>query len=168
MDRTQAAEIVKVIEAAMGGAQELTIKRMELVNGMVLGFHTNIDGRDTVGAIEFTMLDGRKYFLFFVPWRLDERYYLVLHVQGIKEALIGTTEVQEKVVHWRYKPSKRDGRNGERKQRFVEEYGSLMVSMHVPQVASEVEDFLKELVEVARVRIHADGLSNPVLCHGRS
>lgn len=168
MDRTQAAEFVKVIEAAMGFAQEITIKRMELVDGMVLGFDTNIDGRDAVGAFEFTMLDGQKYFLFFVPWRLDERYYLVLHVQGILNALIGTAEVHGKVVHWRYKPSKRDGRNEERKQRFVAEYGSLMASMHVPQIASEVEDFLKELVEVAQVRIHAEGLSNPVSCHGRS
>ena len=83
-------------------------------------------------------------------------------------ALIGTAEVHGKVVHWRYKPSKRDGRNEERKQRFVAEYGSLMASMHVPQIASEVEDFLKELVEVAQVRIHAEGLSNPVSCHGRS
>ena len=42
MDRTQAAEIVKVIEAAIGVAQELTIKHMELVDGMVLGFDTKL------------------------------------------------------------------------------------------------------------------------------
>ena len=74
---------------------------------------------------------------------------------------IGTTDVREKVVNWRYKPTKRDGRNGERRQRFAEDYGSLNVSIHVPQVVSDVEDFLKELVKVARVRIRAEELPNP-------
>ena len=156
MERMQAEEIVQVIESAMELGSPLTITKIDLVDGMVVGFHQFIDSRDTVGAFESETSDKQKYYLFFVPWYLDERYSLVLHAHGFKEALIGANDVRDQVIHWRYKPAKQDGRNGERRNKFIEEYLSLKAEIRVPQVAAEVEGFLNELFKIARARIQAE------------
>ena len=156
MDRGQAEEIVQVIEAAMKLDSSLTITKMNLVDNRVVGFHQFIDSRDTVGAFEIEASDKQIYYLFFVPWYLDERYSLVLHAHGFKEALIGANDVRDQVIHWRYKPAKQDGRNGERRNKFIEEYLSLKAEIRVPQVAAEVEGFLNELFKIARARIQAE------------
>ena len=156
MDRTQAEEIVQVIEAARELDSPLTITKMDLVDGMVVGFHPFIDSRDTVGAFEIEAADRQKYYLFFVPWYLDERYSLVLHAQGVKQALIGATDVRDQVLHWRYKPSKQDGRNEERRNKFIEEYLSIKAELCVPKVAAEVEGFLNEVFKIARARMQAE------------
>ena len=156
MDRTQAEDIVKVIEAAMELDNPLTITKMDLVDGMVVGFHQFIDSRDTVGAFEFEGSDNQKFYLFFVPWHLDERYSLVLHAKGFKEALIGATDVSKNVIHWRYKPTKQDGRNEERRKKFIEENLNIKAEICVPKVAEDVEGFLQELFRIARARIQAE------------
>ena len=156
MDRMQAEKIVQVIEAAMELGSPLTITKMELVDGMVVGFHQFIDSRDTVGAFEIEAADRQKYYLFFVPWYLDERYSLVLHAHGFKEALIGAADIRDQVIHWRYKPAKQDGRNEERRNKFIEEYLSIKAEIHIPQRAAEVEGFLNELFKIARARIQAE------------
>ena len=156
MDRGQAEEIVQVIEAARELDSSLIITKMDLVDGRVVGFHPFIDSRDTVGAFEIEAADRKKYYLFFVPWYLDERYSLVLHAQGVKQALIGATDVRDQVLHWRYKPSKQDGRNEERRNKFIEEYLDIKAELRVPQVAAEVEEFLNELFKIARARMQAE------------
>ena len=156
MERLQAEEIVNLIEAAMELDSPLTITKMDLVDGMVVGFHQFIDSRDTVGAFEIETSDKQKYYLFFVPWYLDERYSLVLHARGVKEAIIGATDVRDKIIHWRYKPAKQDGRNEERRNKFTEKYLSIKAEVRVPQVAAEVEGFLNELLKIAWARIHAE------------
>ena len=155
MDRMQAEKIVQVIEAAMELGSQLTITKMNLVDNRVVGFHQFINSRDTVGAFEIEASDKQKYYLFFVPWYLDERYSLVLHALGFKEALIGANDVRDQVIHWRYKPTKQDGRNEERRHKFIEEYLSIKAELRVPQVASEVEEFLNELFKIARARMQA-------------
>ena len=155
MDRRQAEEIVQVIEAARELDSPLTIAKMDLVDGMVVDFHPFIDSRDTVGAFEIEV-ERQKYYLFFVPWYLDERYSFVLHAQGVKQALIGATDVRDQVLHWRYKPAKQDGRNEERRNKFIEEYLSIKAEIRVPKVAAEVEGFLNELFKIARARMQAE------------
>ena len=59
-------------------------------------------------------------------------------------------------MHWRYKPAKQDGRNEERRNKFIEEYLSIKAEVRVPQVAAEVEGFLNELLKIARARIQAE------------
>lgn len=156
MERSQATEIANLIEASMELDSSLTISKMGLINGQVEGFHPFINGRDTVGAFEIKGPDNQQYYLFFVPWYLDERYSLVLHARGVKEALIGAVDIRDKVIHWKYKPMKRDGRNEERRGKFMEEYLNINAEIRVPQVVPDVEGFLCELFKVAQARIKAE------------
>ena len=81
---------------------------------------------------------------------MDERYLLVLHARGVKEALIGAADIRDIVI------MKRDGRNEERRGKFMEEYLNINAEIRVPQVVSDVEGLLCELFKVAQARIKAE------------
>lgn len=62
------------------------------------------------------------------------------------------------MLTWRYSPSKRDGRNEERKAYFVEAFLTDEVQISVPSHAKDVDDFIDELFSLANSRVKADEL----------
>ena len=59
----------------------------------------------------------------------------------------------------RYSPSKRDGKNEERRTRFISMYGSLQTRISLPSGDISMDDFLRDLLNLADFRKTADDLS---------
>ena len=106
--------------------------------------------------------DGLFYMLI-CNWRRTQNYYLVIFGKFPADAnYCILSEVHKTDTHelfWRYSPSKRDGKNEERRARFTSMYGSLHVRISLPGGDISVDDFLRDFLNLADFRKTADDLS---------
>lgn len=77
-------------------------------------------------------------------------------------------EILEKILskelfEYRQKPTKQDGLNEKRKERFVEMNGDLNFELSYPQSANDVRLFLSELQNLALMKVKADNLDDQIL-----
>ena len=106
------------------------------------------------------------YYVVICNWRRTENYYLVLFGKfpgdGKFRILSELHNTDTNEVFWRYSPRKGDGRNDERRKRFITMYGSLQTRTSLPSGDISLDDFLRDLLNLADFRKTADDLSAAV------
>lgn len=126
------------------------------------GFHQWADDRPCEGAFLFKDKSEAGYWILFLEWRHHDNFYLVIFPEPksgpIAEIHRLTVNKNESVLHWRYCPSKRDGKNDDRKAYFTEAFLSTDVQISVPESGYDVDDFIGELFSLASSRAKADNL----------
>jgi hypothetical protein len=133
--------------------------------GELSGFHLWANDRPCLGAFFVSGADNRKYWVLIVDWHRDENFYAVLYTEDHKKSpiaevhkLITTGDGDE--LHWNYSPAKQDGRNPERKARFIEIAGSSSCTLSLPNSFVSLDDFLQDLFTLGNFRVSADDLSS--------
>lgn len=101
------------------------------------------------------------YWLTTTNWsgKRPEDYYLIVYnkEQGMK-ILCEIHKYKDEHIFWRYSPTKKDGKNNERKDRFFKMYGSSEVCIFLPSSTISVDEFLLDILRVAEIRKKADDL----------
>lgn len=139
MKRATAKQIAKLCPTASGlGYTVEPISKQEIRS-------FDFDEKESDGA--FRVSDGRTtLLLLFVDWRYGNNFYVVAaDLRGSPLVEIHEATPDQRTLTWTYQPSKRDGRNAERRQQFLEHFGALTVHIAVPTNASEILEFLDEL-----------------------
>lgn len=126
------------------------------------GFHQWADDLPCEGAFLLKDKSGTGYWILFIDWHGDNNFYLVIFPESksgpIAEIHRLTVNNNQAVLHWRYSPIKRDGKNDERKAYFTEAFLSTEVQISVPETRHDVDDFIGELFSLASSRAKADSL----------
>ncbi|MCX7205602.1 MAG: HNH endonuclease [Proteobacteria bacterium] len=162
MDRKYAKEISQLLASATNAAGS-KYKLKEYINRKKLaGFHHWADARPCEGAYLFADQADNGLWVLLLDWREQDNFYVVLFPESksgpVAEIHRLTVKSGEEVLHWRYSPSKRDGKNEERKAYFVEAFLSDNVQISVPKNLDDVDDFIEELFSLASSRAKADEL----------
>ena len=121
-------------------------------------------GLDVLKALRIHDISNEKrYRLLFSNWRADEKYYMNI-LDDKKELYLAEffEQVNESEISWKYRPSKRDNRNPERRRRFEEFYGSCDVNISLPVDGISVTEFLTDLFHVIEVRQISHDLNSDV------
>ncbi len=150
-------------ETIKSNSNSYRINEMEYINGRFKNFADQwINYKDIRGAFEIVN-EHRTYYIFLVDWYLDNRYTLVVHAKDVEGALFGSykyTDLQEidgyKYLYWRYKPTKRDGRNKERCSLFENEYSKITIHIKLPESSNDIEEFINELLKIVDIRIKVE------------
>jgi hypothetical protein len=102
-----------------------------------------------------------------VNWKpnFEDQWAVVLFDEGEQAILEAFTHVSEELVvpefRWAYQPRKRDGRNEERKARFVEALGETTIRLPVPVSAEQLTGFIDAATRIADTRRHAQARGVP-------
>jgi len=127
------------------------------------GFHEWVDSKDLVAAFLVKNEMGMAYYLLLIDWQERNNFYLVIYPQDKSGPLaeIHKTEEISGVInlYWRYQPTKRDGKNQERKNYFNKYFLTTEVRIEIPNSEVDVESFLDEVFSLTNNRIKADELS---------
>lgn len=131
-------------------------------SGNLTNFHQWADGKPCEGAFLFTDQQTVGIWILLIDWKEDGNFYVVLfplsRVGPVAEIHETHGEGEEISLSWKYSPTKRDGRNLERKQYFIEALLSDVVTISIPFGSDEVDDFIGELFTLATSRQKADSL----------
>lgn len=126
-------------------------------------FHPWADGKNFIGGFLIHADSGTNMWLLLINWRKDE-YYIVLYPEDkscpIAELHKSIKDGNHDCLQWTYSPTKRDGKNSERKKYFKKYFLSLDVTISIPSAIHEVSDFLNELLCLAENRVKADSLDS--------
>lgn len=162
MDRSEAKKISRLLASAAESLGATYSLKKNLKGKSLDGFHQWVDGRPCEGAYFFADHEGDGLWILFIDWRIQGSFYLILFPESRSTPLAEihrlTIENGEKLLHWRYSPSKRDGRNDERRSYFVDAFLSDHVKISVPEDVADVSDFVEELFSLATSRKKADEL----------
>ena len=127
-------------------------------------FHVWANDKDCVGAFRIAS-DRSELVLLFIQWNLNHpsRFTLAILNANLSRILAEMHDVTENKLHWRYSPTKHDKRNSVRKERFANHATQAglpvvnsQVEIPVPQVASDVEQFLITLFLLMEIRAASD------------
>jgi hypothetical protein len=137
------------------------IKKMETVNGTLLGFHQWTNGKQTLAGFDVTRIDSdTSYYFLIIDWHRNDNYYLViyLHNKSTTAAELRVIEEIDGIPHivWMYNPLKRDGKNDQRKAYFKQMFGSRKVHIKIPASTLDIEGFFDQLFRLCQNRIKAD------------
>ena len=123
------------------------------------------DGHDVLSSYKINDGNGL-FFVVICNWRRTPNYYLVVFGKfpGDQQfrILFELNKTDSNEVYWRYSPKKRDNRNEERKTRFETMYGSLQTKVSLPRGDISLDDFLRDLLNLADFRKTADDLSEAI------
>lgn len=162
MDRKYAKEISQLLTSVTRTAGSKYQLKERINKKKLTGFHHWADSRPCEGAYLFEDQVGDGLWILLIDWREQDNFYVVLFPESksgpIAEIHRLTVEGGEEVLHWRYSPSKRDGKNEERKAYFVDAFLSDNVQISVPKNLDAVDDFIEELFSLASSRAKADEL----------
>ncbi|WP_444904119.1 HNH endonuclease [Microbulbifer sp. CnH-101-E] len=126
------------------------------------GFHQWADSKDFEGGFLIENPKGVNLWLLLIKWNEANGYYVVLFPEDkagpIAEIHSFSSDEDGEYLHWRYRPSKRDGRNDERKEYFEKYFFGLDAVISLPRIVDEISEFLGELVSLAENRAKADEL----------
>lgn len=128
------------------------------------GFHQWADDRALVSADVVTRHDGVTRIILLIEWsRHRHEYYCVVFPEDKSRPLAEFQTIQRVAaadsLAWTYKPTKRDGRNDERKAYFKRHFGDTVIGITIPSQADEVPDFLDAVFALVENRLSADDLS---------
>jgi hypothetical protein len=152
VNRTTASQIAKLCLGTHGAGYSIEPVRKEEIRQF------DFYAKESVGA--FRVSDGQAtMLLLFVDWRDGGNYYVVgADRRGSPLVEIHEISADRRLLTWRYKPSKRDDRNAERRRYFEEHFGALVARISVPKRKAELLDFLDEFFLLVAQRRQADSL----------
>lgn len=138
------------------------------------GFHIFANGRPCLGAFKIGCVSEKelKLWLLVIDWKDSNNYYIVIypenhHLAPIAELHDQQTNSDSVDLIWTYSPRKRDKENNAlRKRAFVEALGDLKYIVSLPSGSVSLEDFLKDIFDLALYRMAADHLDETVLAQG--
>lgn len=127
-------------------------------------FHKWADGKKLVSCDRIVRDDGEGLFLVLIDWHERGDFYCVLfpldrsnpHAEVWQMEIDGAVET----LQWTYRPVKRDGRNPERLAYFKKHVGATSVGVAVPNQATEVPRFFRDLFALVDNRERADRLDS--------
>lgn len=117
-------------------------------------------GKEAISGFEVTKRDYNISYIFtFI--HSGENYYLVIYSQN-KKAMAELKNVEmidgNSYIVWKYNPAKRDGKNQERKDYFIRNFGSTIRQILIPKSSSDIETFIDELFALCQSRMKADNI----------
>ena len=164
---------VKTAKAVMG----LLLRREAAVPGydvrhhtapgrVISAFHPWVNAKAGLGIVTISQTGGPTLHVVAISDFTKGTYEAGCHVLVFTEDRQGTSielrDVQRGGSHahfvWTYKPTKRDGRNPERVERFVAEQGARTVRLPLPMKADEAIAFIDAVFATVEAREQADAL----------
>jgi predicted HNH restriction endonuclease len=163
MNRIDIKNVFKLIKSSMTELEEYTIEVFS--DGEELeDFHQWADYKSIVGGFKIINQRNETYNILLIDWREENNYYFVIFSKNRAMVIAELHELveikDEDYLFWRYKPTKQDGRNDERKKIFSKYMQTVEVLIKIPQNTEELEQFFDELFLVCRNRVIADKLIN--------
>jgi len=161
MEKKVAIYICSQIEDCMKNNQtSYDISKLAIVGSTIHGFHQWTNGKTIIAGYHISKPEELGYYLFFIDWHRNNRYYLVIYPQNKSTTLAELQNISElnrkAVITWNYNPLKRDGKNQERKSYFKQLYGSTTIHIPIPTSCFEVGTFFDDLISLCQKRMKAD------------
>ena len=172
MEHHAARRLAKLLREYLHEKHRYSVEEHALDQGTLSGFHQWADSRPCEGAFLVRAPNNTSVWLVIVDWKRSSNFYVVLFPESkagpIAELHEWIEEDEELTLRWTYSPTKRDGKNQERKAYFQEAFLSTDVSISLPSTKRGVGDFLAELFTLAESRRKADDLDEdrPALREG--
>lgn len=127
------------------------------------GFHQWVDGKEILGIAQISDEYNSYYFIFIDWWMNNDNYYIVILSKNKVSTLIEFHKINKEYnsmnLEWRYKPSKRDGKNEERRACFKKYCGDIISRIEVPNNEDDVEEFLVDIFNLVDKRIKSDNIT---------
>lgn len=129
----------------------------------LIGFHTFADGLPCLGAFLIAEESAQNLWILIIDWKRNKDFYVVVYPERHNSPPIAELHNQRPSgssieLSWSYRPSKRDGRNAERKEAIRQAVGTLEFIVSIPGATVSLDDFLSDLFSLASHRIAADKL----------
>ena len=164
VDRKYAKEIARMLSSVEKANEPKYKLEKTLKTKSLSGFRPSADGLQHEGAFLFKDKAGNGLWVLLIDWRAQDSFYVVLFPESKSGPIAEIHKIinkkpNEVTLYWRYSPTKRDGRNEERKAYFVEAFISCEVQISVPSDTSDIDEFIDELFLLANSRVKADGLN---------
>ena len=159
MDRDKAVELVELVRQR---CTNFLIKEEYEIEEFV-------EGSTNSCSIFIERIDDRsRYWFRFTDWdKGDEYCRLSIGHHRKSDSILELIEVDDEnsppTLDWTYTPKKRkDGRNKERKERFIALTGSLTQKISLPEDHRSLDDFIGEIFTLVQNRNRAHGLVDSV------
>jgi len=137
-----------------------------LDSGVVQGFHTFANGRNSFGGFLISN-ESETLWVLIIDWKDNDNYYLVLYPENNNQAPLA--ELHKEIINhdgsdleWTYVPRKKDGKNEHRKHSFENTYGTLKAIVSLPNNIVTLEDTLNDLFHLAACRVIAHSLAENI------
>ena len=163
MNQETAKDLCKLLLKNFNGTN--LIKIHEKINREPLkNFHSWANDKPLEGGLLIEDSYGTKLWILIIKWRDNDDYYIVIYpddhnTSPVAELHTVKSKDNKLLLTWNYCPSKRDGRNEERKKYFNDHFLGCDVLISLPTDQSEAEEFLMELASLVHNRLKADELS---------
>lgn len=162
MEHQAARSLARLVRESTAEDHRYEIDERPLQGGQLTGFHQWADARACEGAFLLHAPNTAAMWMVVLDWKRSDNFYVVLFPESrmgpLAELHEWTDGNGELTLHWAYSPTKRDGKNPERRAYFEETFLSTEVFISVPTEAGAVGDFLGELFSLAESRRKADDL----------
>ncbi len=160
MEQSIAKEISSLLSVAKNGNRYKLGQAFR--SGELTGFHQWADGKHCEGAYLFIDPQNVGFWITLIDWKENGNFYVVIFPESKSGPIAEIHETHETdnelSLSWKYSPKKRDSRNPQRKQYFLEIFLSNIVTISIPSEPDEIDDFLSELFTLAHSRQKADAL----------
>jgi HNH endonuclease len=107
--------------------------------------------------------DGERLDILLIDWRRGGEWYVTACLPANRGAIAELWREEDytgsKGLSWRYKPSKRGGRNSERLEYFRRAVGDLTMHLTIPAADDPTDRFLDDIFDLVETRIRADDLN---------
>ena len=127
------------------------------------GLHQWVDDRETIGIVIYGNGTQNLHFVLSFWRKSNDDYYLVLYPVTWAGPIIELREYYQgldgcTMICWKYKPTKQDGKNPERKRRFQQLFGHCDVEIELPTDNLTTIQFIENIFNLASARIRSDNL----------
>ena len=134
-----------------------------LLPASTVDFHHWATNKRFEGGFLFKNDLGEKLWILLIEWNPKFGYYLIIFPDDksgpLAEIHKHFTDVDGDYMRWIYSPSKKDGRNNERKEYFKKYFQSDEVIISMPSSREYVQGFIDEIFSLAENRVAADALN---------
>ena len=164
MDRNTAERISDLLRQHLPDSASFRLE--EELETPLVNFHQWADGKDCVGAFRVASETSERNLLL-IQWsdKHLSRFHLVLFPANRSGPLLEVHEIRGGHFNWTHSPTRHDGRNSERKERFsvlAQRHNLTLVdsrvAIPVPTGPDDVEPLLSTVFLLADVRTEADDL----------
>lgn len=125
-------------------------------------FHEWADGKPLIAAYWVRHEKKQVLFILLIRWGFRGDYYCVLFPEDRSRPLAEISQVDRNAdlptLIWNYRPTKRDGKNLERRAYFRKHFGDTTVGITVPVNEKSLAGLLAALFDLVKNRLAADDL----------